>query len=96
MKPRFGEGWMICCKPFQATHDSPEIHLRRGSPARIIRSVADEIEADLMVMGTVCRAGAAGFLIGNTAETVLGDITCSILALKPDGFVSPIELAAGA
>ena len=83
-------------KPFQATHDSPEIHLRRGSPARIIRSVADEIEADLMVMGTVCRAGAAGFLIGNTAETVLGDITCSILALKPEGFVSPIELAAGA
>jgi len=81
-------------RPFQATHDSPQVHLRRGSAASQVRSVADEIEADLMVMGTVCRTGAAGFLIGNTAETVLSDITCSILALKPMGFVSPIELAA--
>lgn len=80
-------------EPFQATHDSPQVHIRRGSPARIVRSVADEIEADLMVMGTVCRTGAAGFLIGNTAESVLSDITCSVLALKPIGFVSPIELA---
>ena len=40
--------------------------------------------------------GAAGFLIGNTAETVLNHVTCSILALKPDGFVSPVELASQA
>lgn len=70
-----------------------QIHLHRGNPARVIRSVADQIEADLMVMGTVCRTGAAGFLLGNTAETVLSDVTCSILALKPEGFVSPIEMA---
>ena len=70
-----------------------KIHLHRGHPARVIRSVADRIEADLMVMGTVCRAGTAGFLIGNTAETVLADVTCSILALKPDGFVSPFEMS---
>jgi hypothetical protein len=44
-------------------------------------------------MGTVCRTGAAGFLIGNTAETILADVTCSILALKPEGFISPIEMA---
>jgi nucleotide-binding universal stress UspA family protein len=81
-------------EPFEATHAAPELHLRRGSPAGAIRSVADEIEADLLVMGTVCRTGAAGFLIGNTAETVLGDATCSILALKPETFVSPVELAA--
>lgn len=81
-------------EPFRASHESPEIHLHRGNPGSIVRSVADHIEADLLVMGTVCRTGAAGFLIGNTAETILGDITCSILALKPDSFVSPVELAA--
>lgn len=81
-------------KPFETYHATPQIHLRRGSPSEAIRSVADEIEADLMVMGTVCRTGAAGFLIGNTAENVLGDATCSILALKPSNFVSPVELAA--
>ncbi len=69
-------------------------HVYRGHAARVVQSVADRLEADLMVMGTVCRTGAAGFLIGNTAETVLADVTCSILALKPDGFISPVEMAA--
>ena len=30
--------------------------------------------------------------IGSTAESVLGDIDCSVLTVKPDGFVSPIAL----
>ncbi|QDT02101.1 Universal stress protein E [Rubripirellula lacrimiformis] len=74
-----------------AEADDVHLHLRHGSPAAVIRSVADEVQADLMVMGTVCRTGVAGFLIGNTAETVIPDLTCSLLALKPDGFVSPVE-----
>jgi nucleotide-binding universal stress UspA family protein len=69
------------------------IHLRRGNAANVIRSIAEEVKADLMVMGSVCRTGAAGFLIGNTAETLLADLTCSVLALKPDGFVSPVPVA---
>ncbi len=76
-----------------ATLEDFQIHLLRGNPAGAIRAIADLIEADLMVMGTVCRTGAAGFLIGNTAETVLDDLTCSVLALKPEGFTSPVEMA---
>lgn len=76
-----------------ANTDVIHLHFHRGPAAAVIRSVADEIQADLMVMGTVCRSGAAEFLIGNTAETVLADITCSLLALKPDGFVSPVEMS---
>ena len=70
-----------------------QAHVRRGNPASVIQSVADEIGADLLVMGTVCRAGAAGFLIGNTAETLLSSATCAVLALKPRGFVTPVEMA---
>ena len=70
-----------------------KVHLKHGSPASTIRSLADEIEADLLVMGTVCQTGTAGFLIGSTAETIIPDITCSMLALKPDGFASPIQIA---
>ncbi len=77
-----------------ARTDEIHLHLQQGSPASMIRNVADEIEADLMVMGTVCRTGAAGFLIGNTAETVISGVTCSLLALKPDRFVSPIQMSA--
>jgi len=45
---------------------------------------------DLIVMGTLARAGVEGLLIGNTAEKILSRIDCSVLALKPEGFVSPI------
>ena len=46
----------------------------------------------LLVMGTVCRTGLSGFLIGNTAEEVLGAVDCSVLTVKPEGFVSPVTL----
>ena len=34
--------------------------------------------------------------IGNTAETVLNRLDCSVLTVKPKGFVSPVTLAEGA
>jgi nucleotide-binding universal stress UspA family protein len=43
-------------------------------------------------MGTVCRTGIAGFFIGNTAEKVLQEIDCSVLAIKPEGFETPVTL----
>ena len=48
--------------------------------------------SDQVVMGTVCRTGLAGFFIGNTAESVLQQVNCSVLVLKPEGFVSPVKL----
>jgi nucleotide-binding universal stress UspA family protein len=51
-----------------------------------------EHEIDLVVMGTVARSGLSGILIGNTAEKVLGKVRCAVLAIKPAGFVSPIQL----
>jgi nucleotide-binding universal stress UspA family protein len=47
---------------------------------------------DLVVMGTVGRSGISGMLIGNTAERVLRTLPCSVLAVKPEGFVSPVRL----
>ncbi|MGX9355742.1 universal stress protein [Roseobacteraceae bacterium S113] len=46
---------------------------------------------DTIVMGSVGRTGLAGFFIGNTAETVLSRVKCSVLTVKPDGFVSPVS-----
>jgi universal stress protein E len=42
-------------------------------------------------MGTVGRAGIAGLLIGNTAEKILHQVECSVMTVKPDGFVSPVK-----
>jgi universal stress protein E len=71
--------------------DNIHLHVLHGPAAVVIRSVVDDVEADLLVMGTVSRTGIAGFLIGNTAENVLAGLTCSVLALKPEGFVSPVK-----
>jgi len=45
------------------------------------------------VMGTVGRVGLPGLLIGNTAETILGRVGCAVLAIKPEGFQTPVEPA---
>jgi len=66
-------------------------HLIKGDAGRVIPALAAEKEADLIVMGTVSRSGVAGLLIGNTAEKTLQRVECSILAVKPDGFVSPVK-----
>lgn len=67
----------------------------KGAAGNIVPEVAADIGADVIVMGTVGRAGVGGFLIGNTAETILNRVRCSVLALKPEGFVSPVTLADG-
>jgi universal stress protein E len=67
-------------------------HLIKGSPRKIIPDFSDEIGADLMIIGTVARTGIPGFIMGNTAETILHNINCSVLAIKPPGFVSPIKI----
>jgi nucleotide-binding universal stress UspA family protein len=70
---------------------SPEaITFPRGSPESQIESFVVEADIDLVVMGTLGRTGVPGLLIGNTAEGVFQRVDCSILALKPDGFVSPV------
>ena len=69
------------------------LHLRRGDdPAATIIKLARKENIDLLVMGTVCRTGLGGFFIGNTAEEVLGALDCSVLTVKPEGFVSPVTL----
>ena len=55
--------------------------------------LASELTAELVVMGTVGRTGIPGYIIGNTAESVLGELDCLILAVKPAEFVSPITVA---
>jgi len=73
--------------------DRSEIHshLSWGTPWKEIGHTAEHLKVDLIAIGTVGRSGIKGVLLGNTAEKVLGTCNCSILTVKPDGFVSPID-----
>ncbi|MCB1738057.1 MAG: universal stress protein [Gammaproteobacteria bacterium] len=64
-----------------------------GMPDESIQQIADSRNADLIVMGTLGRTGIPGFFIGNTAERVLSNATCGVLAVKPVGFQSPVLAA---
>src|SRR5690606_2554729 len=67
------------------------VHHLRGRPDRAIPDFVARENVDILVMGTVARTGIPGFIIGNTAENVVQELGCSLLALKPNGFVSPVK-----
>jgi universal stress protein E len=69
-----------------------QVHLLEGGAGDLIPAMAKRKRADVIVMGTVCRTGVAGFFIGNTAEKVLRQVDCSVLTVKPDAFLTPVKL----
>ncbi|MEM9502124.1 MAG: universal stress protein [Pseudomonadota bacterium] len=66
--------------------------LVRGPAHTVIAQEAKRLSADIIVMGTVARTGLSGIIIGNTAEDILNSVECSIVAVKPEGFTSPINV----
>lgn len=68
-------------------------HLKSGDASYWILDIAEKERIDLVVMGTVGRSGLQGVLMGNVAETVMPNLNCSVLAVKPQSFVCPIRFA---
>ncbi len=71
---------------------NPQVHLVEGNAEDVILSLAREERIEIIVMGTVGRIGLPGLFIGNTAEEVLRQVDCSVLTVKPDGFVTPVTI----
>ncbi len=69
-----------------------EVILRKGFAGDVIPEYARAAGIDTVVMGTVGRAGIRGLFIGNTAETILGAVHCSVMTIKPPGFETPVAL----
>lgn len=68
------------------------LHFVEGDAEVCLPELVVAQDIDLLIMGTVCRTGIAGLLIGNTAEEVLNQVDCSVLTVKPEGFVTPVTL----
>jgi nucleotide-binding universal stress UspA family protein len=73
-----------------------QVYLLKGIPGKLIPALAAAKDVDLIIMGTVSRSGVSGLLIGNTAERILNQVNCSVMTVKPDGFITPIQLDADA
>jgi len=74
------------------TMNDGRVHLAKGDAAEQVLVRADHLNSDLIVMGTIGRHREAGVFIGTTAEDVIQGSRIAVLALKPEGFVSPVTL----
>ncbi|HIF40345.1 MAG TPA: universal stress protein [Planctomycetes bacterium] len=66
------------------------VHLSRRQPYLAIREAGEHLHPDLLVMGSLTTEGEPGLLVGGTAERLLGRTNCSLLMLKPQGYVCPV------
>jgi len=78
-------------KPYGLDHRSENVVFLQGDPGELIPENAERMQHDLIIMGTICRSGLSGFFMGNTAERILLKVSCSVLALKPDKFETPVK-----
>ena len=66
------------------------VHVKEGLPEDVIETLAESLDCELVILGTIGRTGLSAALIGNTAEHVIDRLNCDLLALKPDGYISPL------
>ena len=59
-----------------------EIHAREGDPADAILDVAEEMNADLIVVGNKGMTGAKRFLLGSVPNKVSHHAPCSVMIIR--------------
>ncbi len=69
---------------FAAECGAPEehVHAAKGSAAPVISEMAEKIEADLIIIGTVGRDGIKGKVVGNTSEKILDHTGADVLVIN--------------
>jgi universal stress protein E len=66
------------------------VHLVAGLTHEELPAKAEELDADVVVMGAVARDRLKRLFIGSTAERTLEDLPCDMLIIKPDWFETPV------
>jgi universal stress protein E len=62
-----------------------------GLPEITLPAYCQQHSVDLVVMGVIARNPFGRIFIGSTAERVLDRLPCDLLAVKPEGFRTPIS-----
>jgi len=67
-----------------------ELVIRNGRPDFEMLLLVEQRAVDVVFMGTRSRKGLGALFIGNTAERLLPELNCSVLAIKPESHVCPL------
>jgi universal stress protein E len=73
--------------------DDAHSHLVAGLAHEELPAIAEELDADVVVMGAVARNRWKRLFIGATAERTLEHLPCDLIIVKPDWFQTPVEQA---
>ncbi|PSW22216.1 universal stress protein [Photobacterium sanctipauli] len=76
--------------PYENSAVPTQIKVLEGEARVMLPTYIANSNASLVVLGSLSRSGIAGFLMGNTAESMVNKLDCSVITLKPDSFKSPI------
>ena len=76
-------------------YDEQQTVVEQGLPEDVIPESATKLNAAMVIVGTTGRTGLSAVFIGNTAEHVIDKINCDVLALKPNGYISPLDPKTG-
>lgn len=71
--------------------NSEQVKLIEGQAEYAIADYACKTDAELVVLGTIGRSGFSAAIIGNTAEHIIDQLECDLLAIKPEGYQSPYQ-----
>lgn len=67
------------------------VHTRIGSPVQEIADLAEEVGADLIVLGSHGRGAVGRFLLGSVSEGVLRRARCPVFIARSKGY-KPVRL----
>ena len=62
------------------------VHVTHGDPAGEILALAEDVQADLILVGTHGRHGLKRLLMGSVAERVVRNATCPVLVMRPRSY----------
>jgi len=60
---------------------SENVHIKMGEPGKVIVKTANELSANLVVIGNSSRSGFSAAVNHNTAEKILDELECDLLAI---------------
>lgn len=70
---------------------SDAVHIHQGAATELLVMLAEQLQADFVVMGAVSRSGLQRLFVGSTAEQVLDRLPCDLLIVKPEGFMAEAD-----
>ena len=70
---------------FRSEGVEAECHARRGDPADVLLTAAEDLGADLIVVGNRGMSGTKRFLLGSVPDKVSHHASCSVMILHTTG-----------